>query len=474
MAKMIVTKVQNDAINFDAEHVLIKGAPGSGKTTVLLYKLMKLKKTNPNAKILMITYNKTLTKYVKDFFESKGEAMENVTISTFHSWAWQVLKKINGRGPSSPPKTIDEIFEKVYSERKKSSDHRFYKEDRFKNFLEEEIQWIKGQGIESLEEYKKVKRSGRNARLSKEDRKEVYGFLTEFDMLLSNRNIVPFDDYANLLSVNIDEIPSSHKYDFILIDEAQDLNQSQLLLLRKLNPKSLVVSADMGQKIYKTEFTWKSVGINVVGGRTKSLEEMHRSCKEVVRLAQPLFKKNLLVTENKQNDDKEELVMPNRSSGISPELHLYENTTAEFRGVANTVNEIWRKSKRDITIGILVRNVKSLYALQKMMPPNLPVEIISKDNGNSLTPGVKLVTMHSAKGLEFDVVFIVRMTEGNIPNLMSDMDVDDIEEIVQSDRRLLYVSMTRAKHQLIMTTYGDKRSRYLEELNPEDYIEVEK
>ena len=106
MAKMIVTKVQNDAINFEAEHVLIKGAPGSGKTTVLLYKLMKLKKMDSNAKILMITYNKTLTKYVKDFFESKGEAMENVTISTFHSWAWQVLKKINGRGPSSPPKTI--------------------------------------------------------------------------------------------------------------------------------------------------------------------------------------------------------------------------------------------------------------------------------------------------------------------------------------------------------------------------------
>ncbi|MFP3356285.1 3'-5' exonuclease [Planococcus sp. SIMBA_143] len=469
MVKMIMTKVQNDAIDFEAEHILIKGAPGSGKTTVLLYKLLKLMKTDPEAKILMITYNKTLTKYVKDFFESKGEATEGITISTFHGWGWRLLLKMNGRKPNSSPKTVDEAFEEIYSQRKKVSKHRFYKEDKFKKFLEEEIQWIKGQGIGNLEDYKQVKRSGRNARLSQEDRKEVYRFLEAFDSLLAKKGIIPFDDYANILSSRIDEIPSSFKYDFILIDEAQDLNQSELSLLRKLNPKSLVVSADMGQKIYKTDFTWKSVGINVVGGRTKSLEEMHRSCVEVVKLAQPLYKKNLSIGSNKQADDKEELLMPTRESGIPPELHVYKDTTAEFQGVAASVNEIWRNSKRDITIGILVRNVKSLYALKRVLPPNLPVEIINKDDGNSLEPGIKLVTMHSAKGLEFDVVFIVRLTEGNLPYLTKEMDKEDVEEAAQSDRRLLYVSMTRAKHQLVMTTYGDKRSRYLDELNPEDY-----
>ena len=63
------------------------------------------------------------------------------------------------------------------------------------------------------------------------------------------------------------------KFDHIFIDEAQDLQQVQLQVLRAAARKSFIVAADKGQKIYKTSFTWKEIGLNILGGRTKILKD---------------------------------------------------------------------------------------------------------------------------------------------------------------------------------------------------------
>jgi superfamily I DNA/RNA helicase len=63
--------------------------------------------------------------------------------------------------------------------------------------------------------------------------------------------------------------------------------------------------------------------------------------------------------------------------------------------------------------------------------------------------GVSLLTMHQAKGLTFDVCFIVGLEDEFIPGKNADTNIDD-------ERRLLYVSMTRARHKLFMT-YCNKR-----------------
>jgi DNA helicase-2/ATP-dependent DNA helicase PcrA len=58
-----------------------------------------------------------------------------------------------------------------------------------------------------------------------------------------------------------------------------------------------------------------------------------------------------------------------------------------------------------------------------------------------------LSTMHSAKGLEFDVVYVIHAADGNIPSDMSTGSEDGVEE----ERRLFYVACTRAKNQLYVT-----------------------
>jgi DNA helicase II / ATP-dependent DNA helicase PcrA len=91
---------------------------------------------------------------------------------------------------------------------------------------------------------------------------------------------------------------------------------------------------------------------------------------------------------------------------------------------------------------------------------------------------VSLMTLHSAKGLEFDAVFLAGLEEGVLPHSRS----CDTDAEVEEERRLFYVGMTRAKHSLVLSraiyrrTYGEDRlraslpSRFLAEV-PGDLIE---
>ncbi|MGH9441665.1 MAG: ATP-dependent helicase [Thermoanaerobaculia bacterium] len=75
---------------------------------------------------------------------------------------------------------------------------------------------------------------------------------------------------------------------------------------------------------------------------------------------------------------------------------------------------------------------------------------------------VSLLTLHSAKGLEFSQVFVAGLEEGFLPHSQSASSEDEVEE----ERRLLYVGMTRARHRLTLTLarhrllYGEARPRF--------------
>ncbi len=75
-----------------------------------------------------------------------------------------------------------------------------------------------------------------------------------------------------------------------------------------------------------------------------------------------------------------------------------------------------------------------------------------KDRGQE--EGIALHTMHGAKGLEFDTVFIIGANEGNTPYRKA-----KLEKEIEEERRLFYVAMTRAKRALQITCTKEKNGK---------------
>ena len=120
-----------------------------------------------------------------------------------------------------------------------------------------------------------------------------------------------------------------------------------------------------------------------------------------------------------------------------------------------------------------VENLKELYGValefeQRDPDGGLPqfleqVALVSEqDEYDAEEPAVTLMTLHNAKGLEFDVVFMVGMEDGVFPHFRSMTDAAELEE----ERRLAYVGITRARRRLYLT-HASRRALYGQSLfNP--------
>lgn len=124
------------------------------------------------------------------------------------------------------------------------------------------------------------------------------------------------------------------------------------------------------------------------------------------------------------------------------------------KGLIETIEEIESSATSFKTIVLYMQHVDEVAE-----------KLGEKDYANFGRNNVKLLTMHKAKGLEFDTVFICGSIEGLAPYIKDETVGEDLEE----ERRLYYVAMTRAKKELYVTIpkrrYGKavKPSRFVEE-----------
>ena len=109
------------------------------------------------------------------------------------------------------------------------------------------------------------------------------------------------------------------------------------------------------------------------------------------------------------------------------------------------LEEIWQNSKGYGTIKEWFEHIESYGKMLKEQ---------NKKNGEK--EGVNLMTMHAAKGLEFDTVFVIEANEGSCPYKKATTD-EEIEE----ERRLFYVAMTRAKRKLVISYAKEKNGKDL-------------
>jgi superfamily I DNA/RNA helicase len=441
-----LTEKQLEVVNYEGDEILVKGIAGSGKTTVLLRRAVRLLEENPNLTVAIFTYNRTLANYAKHI---AGELrLNNLYVHTFHSWASSVLYSLKGKQSRIVSNWDKKHFLTNAIETVKNKfDHRFLNDEKYHEFLLDEFSWIKGKMISSENDYLESNRKGRGSevRVTSKDRPIIYALYEAYEFEKQKSRKIDWDDFGPIIMENKHSISDRYKYDHVMVDEAQDLKQVELMLLRFIAKKAFVVAADKGQKIYKTSFSWKDIGINILGGRTKILKNSFRSTREIIQMAHSLQLHDSVVHD-------EEYVAPEfpEYTGPVPEVFECKNEQIQDRAITEAIKVILNQDPQS-TIGVLARRWKTVERLSKLfIEEGISFEEIKGNEGNALTSGVKLTSFHSAKGLEFDYVLIVDLVE---QEYQQDQELQE-DEYLEVERRLLYVSITRARKHLQIYYYG--------------------
>lgn len=239
-------------------------------------------------------------------------------------------------------------------------------------------------------------------------------------------------------------------YEAILVDEAQDFAGLWFTaILKMLNPetRSLFIVADNAQKIYRIyrrRFSWREVGIQAVG-RARILRVNYRNTREILDLAYGLVKE----AHDAYKGEDEETVSPERClrQGPRPVVRGFGSGEDDLRFLAGEVRRLLDSRayppEEMLVLAPTKEGVKQAQAgLTAAQIPNH--HLLERRVGEQ--GGVKVSTIHSAKGLEADCVFLC---QGNLVEHFRSEPEGGMKA-----RNLLYIGMTRARRQLYVTFHG--------------------
>jgi superfamily I DNA/RNA helicase/SOS-response transcriptional repressor LexA len=469
-------------------HMLIKGVAGSGKTTVAVNKIPILLRHYCAAKddmILMATYNKSLSKYVEFMYENIKEEInkqrnlfdednnDKLKIRTIDSLMFGYFiqyKKENklNLDIALAKQCQDELIDAINVVASRYENVKII-DPRFFQFIREEINWIKACNYMDVQEYQSVDRIGRvskvnndgpqKIRKNSEQRSAIYEVMIKYDSNLKNINKIDFQDMALLALAQAKKHPTG-KYTHILIDESQDLSRVQLEFLKALyNEKaysSIIFISDVAQSIYSQAWLIKNRSFTTLGfdmtGKSNSLSKNYRTTTQIAQAAFSLI--------NSDEDLLEDInfVKPNLidKQGEYPIYKNFKTKNEEGLYIAQLITKNLMKNYKLKDIVIIARIKGQLKEFQECLQKhNIPSSIFdNKDEFKFAEESVKLVTMHSIKGLEFKVVIIAGLNSKVMPLCSTKNEFDDMEMLESREKKLLYVGMTRATEKLFITSDG--------------------
>lgn len=443
-----LTEEQKKCVQFTPKgELLIRGIPGAGKTTILIERSLFLSESeSDNGKgILFLTYNRALATYIKQLAK-KTNVKTPIEALTFHTWGSQLLKEIgvlNTKNIGTEQEGLVRYAKNTISKYGSPSFPKIANDYLLVKFLKEEISWIKNNNMNDRTLYLQCARTGRGngITVTKTHRDTIFDVYEKYQNMLSGRHAHDFDDIALMLLAHERNIPYTKRPLHILIDEAQDLTSAQLKVIKLLAAKSLTIAADKGQQIYRRSFTWKSVDIDIKGSRNKMLNRGFRSTKKIIKLA-----KSLQAHDKALLNDSEFLptLEPEIDGGTEPTLKMVSTSSEELMELIKEIKIISTKFPKD-TIGIIAySNDRMEEIAQALNDARIAAVKIKSDEADFLTQGVKLVSFHSSKGLEFDHVIVTGLKDGCLPVKLVDPG-DDPDAHLATERRKLYVAMTRAR-----------------------------
>ena len=453
----------------------VRGSAGTGKTVVALHRAAALAKRRTEvrpkrgAPILFTTFVKSLPPVLENLYArlptSVLGAVEFINIDKL---ARRVCVKA-GHTPNVTPRIVDSTFAKAFRDVVKRGSP-LERASLTRAYLRDEVTAvIKGRGINSLDEYLEIRRTGRRVPFSASMRQQAWTLRMDWDQRLADSGVVDFPDIVRMARDIAREQPTP-RYEAAIVDESQDLTLVGLQLVMALiqgsfehdQPDGLFIVGDGAQKVYPGGYTLSQAGINIQGNSTV-LRLNYRNPRSVIETAMACAGSEL-VDDLGEEYARGDVDFEANRDGARPQLVKARNSEAQIEFVAKRIRRL--EEADSITrgdIGVFAAtNSRVKDALAFLTNSGMGCQELTEFNGqpNQLT---KLGTFHRSKGLEFKVVFLLDLSAGSFPSSRR-AGQSEIEYSEQKALQLsqLFVAMTRARDSLYVL-YSNEPSDVLYE-----------
>ena len=277
-----LTEEQQACIDYAGERTLmIKGCAGAGKSIVLMAaakKYQEVYQDTDTPKVAVFTFQNTLVSTIKETLGCNDEKPEAVFVSTCNSFLNEIYQALITTGVAPKvnfnlyAKKRQGIIESILREhREKYGKHRF--QEIGADFWAEEFDWMKDMNLwrGDRDAYLNTPRTGRSGkvRMSAEDRAVAFQLFELYCRQLEKKRLGDWADQALFIIRHREQIPEKYQYRHVLIDEAQDLSLAQMMALRCVAQKDMLIAMDANQRIHKKFWTPKLLGISAT---TKKLD----------------------------------------------------------------------------------------------------------------------------------------------------------------------------------------------------------
>jgi hypothetical protein len=299
-----------------------------------------------------------------------------------------------------------------------------------RDFVREEFeQVVLAQGLAARDDYREAPRRGRGVMLSRKKRDALWEIFENYRLQLSAKGLKePDDAYRDACALLQSE--GRPPYAHAVVDETQDFGPQALRLIRALvprGPNDLMFVGDGHQRIYaKNKATMSSCGIDI-RGRAKKLYLNYRTTEEIRREAVSLLEG--IEVDDLDGGSDEIARYKSLLHGPKPERIQGASMEAIRDGIRGFIEQCLADN-RDSKVGVMAPTTKLRDQLAKQIrEAGYKVATVNhRERLSRKDAQIFAMTLHRAKGLEFDAVVIVVN-----------------RELDENLRKLVYVGMTRAK-----------------------------
>ena len=437
------------------------GSAGTGKTIVALHRAVHLARRHPESRVLLATFSDALATALRvrltRLIGNEPKIAERLEVHAMGGIGRRLYTARAGRLDLARDEDVRTLLDRAAAG---VEGHRFSAHFLWTEWSTVVDAWQ----LQSWEDYRDVPRLGRKTRLAEKQREVLWAIFSRVRSALADDGRLTEPAMFTRLAAQMAE--AAHPpFDFCVIDEAQDVGVAELRLLAALGggrPNGLFFAGDLGQRIFQTPFSWRSLGVDV-RGRSHTLRINYRTSHQIRRQADRLLPPELADVDG--NAEKRGATV-SVFNGPAPELRVFDSPEEETEAIAGWLRARQGEGYAPQAIGVFVRSEAQIErALSAVRAAEM--QSVQLDAGaGGVSGSVAVGTMHLAKGLEFRAVVVAACDDEVIPlqgRIEHVADEADLEEVYGTERHLLYVACTRARDRLLVTGV-EPASEFLDDL----------